>query len=176
MRSHPNYEKGGSVAHRLTVANQTIAELEARQLASHDPLITLIARTVLEARRIAKPAAGSTPTDQDGPRSAPASRAPQGGDPRLRRALDTLEKRLLDAVKGWESKMEKIDSPRDPVTDHQPGEPKDRRTWTVRCRRRTCAKFNKTVPAIVADTEGVIPVWYCPECGNEYPNHPANVG
>lgn len=171
MRSHPNYEKGGSVAHRLTVANQTIAELEARQLASHDPLITLIARTVLEARRIAKPAAGSTPTDQDGPRSAPASRAPQGGDPRLRRALDTLEKRLLDAVKGWESKMERIDSPRDPVTDHHPHEREPK--WpTVRCRRQDCQDRGRRVPSVVVDSDGVVPVWYCPSCGSEYPNHP----
>lgn len=159
-------------AHQLANARTTIERLEAalEAAAPSDPLLEHVAHTLQTARRLAEAAVGSTPTDGDGSRGKPGSRPPSGRDRRLARAETALRRRLEDACKGFETALDKIDSPPDPRKADD--EPREVRWPKVRCHRRGCDRRGKGAPSVVVDEVGVVPVWWCPSCGGEYPNHP----
>jgi len=169
-----------NLAHQLGNANDTIRQLQARMVAYEAaygkgvPVLEAVADMLNVLRELAEPA--PSPSDFEGSTGKPTSSPPSGGDRRLMRLHVTFEKRLWDAIRGAERALEKYDQPHDPVKHGHYAEPKRAKWPTVRCRRRGCPGANKRVPAVHVDEDGLIPVWYCPGCGNAYPNHPAGNG
>lgn len=171
----------GPKEHQLANANTTIAELEARQKVyelAHgrvdpDDLLVQITRTVLEARRLAAAAPPSPKFGKHG-YTRPESTPPGGGkhQRQLARLAEGLELRLANAVKGYWHGLERLDDPDRPR--HRPD--RTPKVPTVRCRRRDCPAYNQRVPSqtYTGDPDRPIePNWYCPECDQPYPNHPA---
>lgn len=163
-------------AHQLANAHTRIERLEAalEAAAPVDPLLELVAHTLQTATRLADPAVSSVATDSDGARGKPGSRPPSGRDRRLARAEHALRRRLEDACKGFETALERIDSPPDPRKADT--EPREVRWPKVRCHRRGCDQRGKGHPSVVVDESGVVPVWFCPGCGNPYSDHPVPMG
>jgi len=165
------------LARQLQNANSTIRELQARQTvyeSAHGPVderdvLVQVARTVREARSLAQPAVRSTPTDSDGPRTKPGSKAPTGVDRRIARRAQALERDLWRICDQWDRFLEDLDSPDDPRRPGTSG--RHDTTPTVRCHRRSCPARGRRVPAF---TETGDPIETCPHCHNTYSNHPAD--
>lgn len=171
-------------AHQLKNANNRIKELEAQLRAAgytedkqgkwdhpnSDELLEYVAATLRTADELAEPAASGASTDSEGDRGKPGSKPPSGRDRRLARKREALRVRLKDVCLGFEESVANMDEPFDPTKSN--GEPRPPQWPKVRCRRRQCPSRGKYVPSVVVDDEGVVPIWWCPDCGGEYPSHP----